>query len=73
MGALMKIYGNMNGPNMAHALTRWTRDTIQVTKLKEVVDYFNTTVTLFKTLSTFDILAEAGVTPEKGRVWTLNK
>lgn len=40
---------------------------------QEVVDYFNTTVALFKTLPTYETLAAAGVLPSKSRTWTMEE
>ncbi len=37
---------------------------------QEVVDYFNATVSLFKTLPTYETLAGAGVVPSRSRTWT---
>jgi ribonuclease T2 len=37
---------------------------------QEVVDYFNATVALFKTLPTYETLAAAGVLPSSSRTWT---
>jgi len=37
---------------------------------QEVVDYFNATVALFKTLPTYETLATAGVLPSDSRTWT---
>jgi ribonuclease T2 len=36
---------------------------------QEVVDYFRATVALFKTLPTYQILADAGVVPSSSRTW----
>lgn len=36
---------------------------------QEVVDYFNATIALFKTLPTYETLAAAGITPSDSRTW----
>lgn len=40
---------------------------------QEVVDYFNATVALFRTLPTYQTLAAAGVLPSHSRTWTVEE